>query len=154
MKKSTIAMLLVAAVLSTSGTVYAYGHGKQQQSVIANLPDDKKQQFYAIMEQQRATVQPLRIELQSKRMELNALSTNANATPENIAAVSDEINALQQKIFQAGQSTRERVSKELGVNLPIQNMGNHAMNGRKGQQYNRNDGHGRYKGASDCPWYR
>ncbi len=123
--QSTIAGSIVAALLVAGsimpGQADARPHHWQScpgnEYVYDSLTPEKQAQYDAIMDDFSNKMAPLRDKMRAKRIELDTLGNAATPDPKAIGKASEELVALHNEFVKERAAMRERISKELGINL-------------------------------------
>jgi zinc resistance-associated protein len=116
---------------------------------IAQLTPEKQEAYQTIMQDFQDKMTPLRETMWQKRMELEALSPNPNTQPDEIKGLVREIGALHTQMRGEHQGLRERLEKEIGLEVgqrgfhhPRSNKGQRGQQGRMGGGQRMMDGSG------------
>jgi zinc resistance-associated protein len=126
-----------------------WGPGYYRSDQIAQLTPEKQNAYRTIMQEFRDKMVPLRETMWQKRMELEALSPNPNTQPDEIKGLVKEIGALHTRMRGEREGLRDRLEKEIGLEVgqrgfhhPRSNKGQRGHQGRMGGGQRMMDGSG------------
>ena len=95
---------------------------------VEQLTQEKQDLLKSILAEHRKEAAPLHNSMWEKRTLLEALSANSNTKPEEIKALVREISELRAQMQTKRDALQARVSKEVGIDLPMgdrRGMGGH-----------------------------
>lgn len=123
--------------------------------VIDKLPEDKKAQYFEIIEEFRMDTAPLRDQLWAKRAQLKAISDDTTTDMKALTAITDSIVDLRAQLRKAAVAVDTLIEKEIGIDSKIALKGPQMHKGEKGNkargqncqcQCGPKQGHGHEKG--------
>ncbi len=135
--------IIVFSTLTFAGPMRGMGAngdcpGWDRNQAVQQLPQEKQDLLKSILAEHRKDTAPLHDSMWEKRTLLEALSANSNTKPEEIKALVREMSELRAQMQTKRDALQARVSKEVGIDLPM-GFGRH--DGRQGK-----GGHGRGNG--------
>lgn len=103
----------------------------------AELDNDKKALFFSIMEENKASMAPLRDQMWAKRAQLKAISDDTTTDMAVLTKITDDIVALRQQMRDAAVALDARMAAEVGIETKF------AMKALEGKQ---GDHKGKHRG--------
>lgn len=120
---SAIMALALVLVFSVVGLSEARGYGMHHLGSGVNLSPENQVKYDAIVKEFYDRMTPIGEKMMAKRTELNALQGNTNADPKRITQLSEEIAALHTQMVKERNALDEKLSKDLGIEMPARGMG-------------------------------